>query len=138
MKRQLEQPPAVGCMEMNINISPDQIDERGHVNNAVYLIWIQQVASLHWKQLAGAQADQYAWVVRRHEIDYLAPIHPDTDVLALTWVGETDALTSIRRVRIQTPGGRVLAEALTVWCLTDPHSGRIRRITDDVTRLLGK
>jgi acyl-CoA thioester hydrolase len=137
-KKQIEQPPLNGCMAMDITIIPEQIDDRGHVNNTVHLSWIQQAALSHWKQLAGDRADQFAWVVRRHEIDYLAPILPGTDIIALTWVGETDAMSSIRRVRIQTRDGRILAEAMTIWCLIDPNTGRFRRITDDVKEILGK
>ena len=50
-------------------------DAYGHVNNVVYLRWVQDVATAHWR--AAATADQqarYAWVAHRHEIDYKAPL----------------------------------------------------------------
>jgi acyl-CoA thioester hydrolase len=138
MKKRTEEAPVNAYMIAGLKIGPEQIDERGHVNNIVYLNWIQQAAENHWKKLAGEQADQFAWVVRRHEIDYRTPIFPGADIAAVTWVGDTDALSSIRMVRIQTREGLLYAEAKTTWCLIDPQSGRFRRIPDSVQQLLGK
>ena len=50
----------------------EDIDELGHVNNAVWVRWIQDVATAHWQAVADpAHVDAYIWVVIRHEIDYL-------------------------------------------------------------------
>ena len=139
MKKQLEQHPIHESITVDLLMTPDQIDDRGHVNNATYLTWVQQAASVHWNKMAGDHAaNSYAWVVRRHEIDYLAPARPGAEIMAITWVGETDARCSIRHVRIQTREGHVLANARTVWCLTDHQSGRFRRISEEVRQLLGK
>src|SRR3546814_11744635 len=47
------------------------IDELGHVNNAVWVEWIQALAVAHWEAVAPAdQQAAYIWVVTRHEIDY--------------------------------------------------------------------
>jgi acyl-CoA thioester hydrolase len=138
MKKQLEEPPIHESITIDLLMTPDQIDDRGHVNNAIYLTWVQQAAALHWNRMAGDHANSYAWVVRRHEIDYLAPARPGAEIMAITWVGETDARSSIRHVRIQTRQGQVLANVRTIWCLTDPQSGRFRRISEEVRQLLGK
>ena len=74
--------------EHRIIAPPDAIDELGHVNNAVWVQWIQEVALAHWYSLAdpGHQED-YIWVVVRHEIDYLRPAfegdvtYPDGEVV---------------------------------------------------------
>lgn len=138
MKKQIEQPPVQESMTIDLALTPDLFDDRGHVNNAAYLIWVQHAAFMHWTKLAGDKTKEYAWVVRRHEIDYHAPALPGTEIQAITWVGETDALSSIRHVRIQTRDGRMLADVRTVWCLTDHRSGRFRRISEEVRQLLGK
>ena len=45
------------------------IDELGHVNNAVYVRWIQDIATAHWRAVAPASAQEdHIWVVVRHEI----------------------------------------------------------------------
>ena len=58
--------------EMALTAGPEHIDELGHVNNAVWVQWIQQVAVAHWHAVADPEhQDAYFWVVVRHEIDYL-------------------------------------------------------------------
>src|SRR3546814_10798692 len=53
-----------------ITASDDNIDELGHVNNAVWVKWIQDVATAHWMAVADPfHVDAYVWVVTRHEID---------------------------------------------------------------------
>ena len=62
--------------EMALTAGPEHIDELGHVNNAVWVQWIQQVAVAHWDSVAEpAHKDAYFWVVVRHEIDYLRAAH---------------------------------------------------------------
>ena len=62
--------------EMTLTAAPEHIDELGHVNNAVWVQWIQQVAVAHWDSFADpAHKDAYYWVVVRHEIDYLRAAH---------------------------------------------------------------
>src|ERR1051326_8800253 len=56
--------------EMTVSVLPDDIDEQNHVNNTVYLRWVQEVATAHWRALASSQAQEtIRWVVLRHEID---------------------------------------------------------------------
>ena len=63
--------------EITVEVAPEDIDELGHVNNIVYLRWIQDVATAHWRAAAPPDAvDAIAWVVRRHEIDYRHPALP--------------------------------------------------------------
>ena len=58
--------------EMTFTAGQEHIDELGHVNNAVWVQWIQEVAVAHWYSVAdAAHQDAYIWVVVRHEIDYL-------------------------------------------------------------------
>ena len=56
--------------ELEFVAAPEHIDELGHVNNAVWVQWIQQVAVAHWEAIAPAEhKDAYYWVIVRHEID---------------------------------------------------------------------
>src|SRR5438067_13351936 len=60
--------------EMSVAVLPGDIDLQNHVNNTVYLRWVQDVATAHWQALASRKAQEaIAWVVLRHEIDYKAP-----------------------------------------------------------------
>ena len=71
---------------------PEHIDELGHVNNAVWVQWIQQIAVAHWHAIADpAHDDAYFWVVTRHEIDYLRAAFEGDQVVGRTWVGDAAA-----------------------------------------------
>ena len=77
------------AFEMNLTAGPEHIDELGHVNNAVWVQWIQQVAVAHWDTVAKPiHRNAYYWVVVRHEIDYLRAAHEGDSITARTWVGE--------------------------------------------------
>ena len=65
----------------------DDIDELGHVNNAVWVRWIQDVAVKHWQAVAPPeQVAAYVWVITRHEIDYRGNLRAGEAVTAETWV----------------------------------------------------
>ena len=75
--------------ELTLTAGPEHIDELGHVNNAVWVQWIQQVAVAHWEAVADrGHKDAYYWVVVRHEIDYLRAVHAGDVVTARTWVAD--------------------------------------------------
>lgn len=121
--------------ECEIEVKPDDIDELGHVNNVVYLRWVQQVASAHWQSKAlSAITDKYLWVVLRHEIDYLKPALLQDKIKAQTWVSSMDGVKSIRNVKFISNGNE-LAVAKTIWCLLDAKSMKPKRIGDDIKNI---
>src|SRR3546814_17047752 len=72
---------------LSITASDDDIDELGQVNNAVWVKWIQDVATAHWKAVADTfHVDAYVWVVTRHEIDYRGNVHAGERVTERTWI----------------------------------------------------
>ncbi len=113
------------------------IDAQKHVNNTVYLRWVQDVAVAHWRSLAPAPArDEIGWVVRRHEIDYRAPSFPGDAILLNTWVGKATRLTFERFTEIRREGdGALLCQAKTLWVPVDPVSGRPIRVPPDVRKI---
>jgi acyl-CoA thioester hydrolase len=119
-----------------IEISPADIDELGHVNNVVYLRWVQEVAAAHWEFSAPSELkSKYAWVVLRHEIDYRSPAFLSDPITGLTWVGTHNGPKFDRYVKIQSES-KVLAEAKTTWCLLDAKSFRPVRIPQEILELL--
>lgn len=114
--------------------SADDIDELGHVNNAVWVRWIQDIAVAHW--LAVAPADQqaaYIWVVTRHEIDYRGNVVEGETVTGETWVPDPPKGARFdRHVRFIGGDGKVKVEAVTTWALLDRTSGRLLRVRDDI------
>ena len=116
--------------EIRLAVTAADVDGQGHVNNVVYLRWVQDVAVAHWEAVAtGAMRANTVWVVRRHELEYLSPARPGDDVIARTWVGAATAATFERHTEILRGADRkVLATARSVWCVLDPASGRPRRM----------
>jgi acyl-CoA thioester hydrolase len=109
------------------------IDELGHVNNAVYLRWIQAVATAHWQAVARPEdVARFVWVVTRHEIDYLRPTLEGETLTLTTWVGTPKGARFDRFVEISDSAGRVRVRAATVWALIDQASGRAVRVPPEV------
>ncbi len=121
-----------------IQIHDHDIDTLGHVNNVVYLRWVQEVAAAHWAILTGEEEKkQLAWVVLRHEIDYHAPALPGDDIVGTTRVGTCKGPRFERFVFIRNAQtGKLLAEAKTVWCLLDAATMRPKRIETALEELL--
>ena len=133
---------------MIVSVLPGDIDEQNHVNNTVYLRWIQEVATAHWKSLASAESQAaIGWIVLRHEIDYKMPASLGDEILLRTWVGKASRLkferfTEIRRKiggdfdpppdGFAVANNQVLAQARTVWVPIDVRTGKPTRVSADV------
>ncbi|MBX2916395.1 MAG: acyl-CoA thioesterase [Cyclobacteriaceae bacterium] len=112
-----------------ITVSAADIDAMGHVNNVVYLRYVQEAATAHWQAVADADLRaSVLWVVLRHEIDYLAPAFAGETLAAKTWVGETSGVKSVRFVEIKNTTGKPVVKARTVWCMLDAETQKPKRI----------
>lgn len=118
---------------ITITAQPADIDELGHVNNTVYLRWVQDVATAHWQARARpADIARYIWVVTRHEIDYLRPVLVGEGVTLTTWVGTPKGARFDRYVTVTGADEKLRARATTVWALIDTTTGRVIRVPADV------
>ncbi len=128
--------PAPGdrtAFSLQVTAEAADIDELGHVNNAVYLRWVQAAAVAHWAATARAEdRDRFIWVVSRHEIDYLAPTLAGETLTVVTWVGTPAGARFDRHVEIIGADGRLRCKALTVWALLDAVTRRLVRVSADV------
>ncbi len=113
-----------------ITATPSDIDELGHVNNAVWVRWIQEVAVAHWDEVAApAHHAAYIWVIVRHEIDYLRAAFAGDRLTARTWVGEAPRGARFdRHMEFAGEDGKIRVRARTVWAIIDRASGRPIRI----------
>ena len=113
--------------------APEHIDELGHVNNAVWLQWVQDIATAHWSAVADpAHVERYVWVVTRHEIDYRGNVALGEGVTAETWVGIPKGARFDRHVRFTGDDGRVKVEAVTTWALVDRATGKLLRVRPEI------
>ena len=114
--------------------TPADIDELGHVNNAVWVRWIQDMATAHWAAVADpAHVEAYIWVVTRHEIDYRGNVALGESVTAKTWIEKQPrGATFDRRVEFVNAAGQTIVSANTTWAMIDRASGRLCRVPAEV------
>lgn len=111
---------------------PDDIDELGHVNNGVWVRWIQEIALAHWYAFAPPEhQEKYIWVVIRHEIDYRGNLLEGQSAEAETWVGTPKGARFDRFVRF-TANGKTLVEAKSTWAPIEKATGKLMRITPEL------
>jgi acyl-CoA thioester hydrolase len=118
-------------LPFRLTIEPEagDIDELGHVNNAVYVRWLQDIATTHWRAVAPvADQDRFIWVASRHEIDYRRPCHLGERLAAETWGENPRGARFDRCTRILGPDGTIRVEARTTWVLMDRALMRPARV----------
>lgn len=124
----------VTCFARAFTAQPADIDELGHVNNAVWVRWIQEIATAHWEAVASVEhREAHAWVVTRHEIDYRGNVSTGEAVTGETWIDAPPRGARFdRHVRFVDRAGRTVVEALTTWALLDRASGRLLRVRAEI------
>ena len=119
---------------LTFTAAPSDIDELGHVNNAVWVRWIQDMATSHWQAVAAPEhIAAYIWVVTRHEIDYRGNIAAGDSVTGRTWIeAEPKGAQFDRRVDFVDSSGKVIVRANTTWAMLDKASGRLSRVRSEI------
>ena len=117
-----------------IGIDPADIDHTGHVNNSVYLRWVQEAVVSYWQKVAPAEAIAgHLWVALKHEITYRKPAFLDdvvvADVIAEQMQGARAFFSTVIR-----RGEEVVAEVKSSWCCLDAATRRPARLARDVVR----
>ncbi|TGN61600.1 acyl-CoA thioesterase [Paracoccus liaowanqingii] len=115
-----------------ITISSEEIDAMGHVNNAVYLNWVQEAVVSYWRRNSPAEAQSaFLWVALKHEITYGVPLFLGDDVEALVTAtgargSRASFMTEFKR------GKQLVADVRSTWGCVDAVTRRPRRISDDI------
>lgn len=114
---------------------PTDIDELGHVNNAVWVQWIQDMATSHWQAVAAPEhIAAYIWLVTRHEIDYRGNIAAGESVTGRTWIESLPKGAQFdRRVDFVDAADKVIVRANTTWAMIDRESGRLARVRPEIS-----
>jgi acyl-CoA thioester hydrolase len=122
------------AFELEFTAAPEHIDELGHVNNAVWVQWIQQIAVAHWHSVADPAHDEaYFWVVTRHEIDYLRAAFEGDRIVGKTLVGDAPKGARFdRHVEFTGADGKTCVRAKTSWAIIDRAAGRPIRVPAEV------
>ncbi len=122
-----------------ITIPEYAIDENGHVNNVVYVQWMQDTAVEHYQAIGGvtAQGADATWVVREHKIEYLSPAFAGEEIEIKTWIENIRRVRSLRKYEfIRKSDGKILVRGETDWVFVDVKTGSPRAIPEEVAKVL--
>ena len=119
---------------MTFTALPEHIDELGHVNNTVWLEWVQTIATAHWQAVAApAHQAAYVWVVTRHEIAYRGNVAAGQSVTAETFIPDPPRGAQFDRcVVFRNDRGKAIVSARSTWALLDRTSGRLCRVRPEI------
>ncbi|MGE0707188.1 MAG: acyl-CoA thioesterase [Planctomycetota bacterium] len=130
--------PPPNAFRFEIEVVEADIDAQGHVSNVRVLDWMNQAAIAHSEAL-GFDVPRYRevggiFVVRRHEIDYLAPAYLGQRLVLHTWpCGRVRrSLAERRHHLVRAEDGQVVAQGLNQWVYVDIESGRPRTMPPEV------
>ena len=123
-------------LEKEIIISKNDLDDLNHVNNVIYIHWVQEIAKNHWKSLVSNEIiKNYFWVLLEHEIKYLNPAFLNDKIRLKTYIEKTDGVKSSRIVEIYNKDtNKLLVTSKTIWCLINVKTGKPNRITEDIKK----
>jgi acyl-CoA thioester hydrolase len=115
-----------------IGIEPADIDHMGHVNNSVYLKWVQEAVVQYWEKVAPADAvARHLWVALKHEISYRRPAFLEDVVVADVIAKQVQGARALFTTVIKR-GEEVVAEINSTWCCLDAVSRRPARLAKDI------
>ena len=111
-----------------VAIEPADIDFMGHVNNAIYLEWVQEAVVRHWRHFASAEdVLRHLWVATKHEITYCKPAFLDDEIVATVELKEVRGPRAFYETIVRR-GAEILAEVRSSWCCVDAETHRPVRI----------
>ena len=126
--------------EFEIEVTSTDVDRNGHVNNVVYIQWMQDAAVAHARASGCTKASEAVgatWVVRTHQIEYFSPLFAGDKVTVLTWPANFQRVRSVRKYKfVRARDGAVIARAETDWVFINAKTGRPQSITEEVRNTL--
>lgn len=120
--------------DLKITVQPEHIDVLGHVNNVVYVQWMQDVASAHIEAL-GVGLEQYlemkhAMVAVEHHVQYREAAMLGDEVILRTWLYDINALYSFRQYAFfKASDNSLLFTGNTKWACIEIATGRPKRMS---------
>lgn len=119
-------------IEYDVNVVAEDIDEMGHVNNAVYLKWVQAAVLHHWYRLAPREAvASHLWVALKHEIRYRHPAFLNDHIGVQVVLEKLQGARAFYETLI-LHGDEVLAEVKSCWCCLDAATRKPVRLARDI------
>ena len=117
--------------EKQIEIRWRDQDAFGHVNNAVYLTYLEEVRDEWLERALGDSGDAWGYVTARVAIDFRRELTQEDDaIVARLWLTRIGTSSVTTREEIVTVGGELAAEAEAVLVARDTETGRSRPLSE--------
>lgn len=122
---------------INIQVQQPHLDAVNHVNNVVYIQWMQDIASMHWHAIATPELkNKFVWMIRRHEVDYHNQAFLNDNLLITTWTGEYTNVTWKRHYEITRPAdNKKIISAVSLWIPVDVEAQKPQRVDEAMVSL---
>lgn len=123
-----------GIFDLKIQVKPEHIDVLGHVNNVVYVQWMQDVASAHIETLGVGLAQylemKHAMVAVEHHVQYRKAALLGDEIILRTWLNDLNALYSFRQYAFfNAKDQSLLFTGNTKWACIEITTGRPKRMS---------
>ena len=125
--------------DLKIQVKPEHIDVLGHVNNVMYIQWMQDVAAAHI-EILGLGLEQYlqlkhAMVAVEHHVQYRKAALEGEEIILRTWLDDINALYSFRQYAFYRPKDQsILFVGNTKWACVEIATGRTKRMSPSFTQ----
>jgi acyl-CoA thioester hydrolase len=129
----LAPPPPPGVFSMRRRVAWHDIDATQHVNDAAYLVYVEEcgmgVLAAHSWPVARMSAEGFAIILRRHQIEYLQPALASDELELSTWASGVRRVSAMRHYMIhRVSDGALLMRVHTLGVWVDLRTGRPIRI----------
>jgi acyl-CoA thioester hydrolase len=126
----------MNSLEQEITVTKNDLDDLNHVNNVIYIQWIQEIAKNHWKNLVSNEIlNNYYWVLLEHHIQYHNPAFLGEKIKIITYIEKTEGVKSSRVVKIyKKKTNQLLVTSKTIWCLINANTNKPNRINEEIKK----
>ncbi len=118
--------------ELPVQVRFRDTDAMGHVNNAVYLSYLELARMHYWSLITGRRDYRKVdFILARAEIDYRRQATVGDELKVKVRIAELRRSSFIFEYRIEDVSGGLVAEAKTVQACYDYARQKVARLTDD-------
>lgn len=123
--------------ESLITVAQKDLDELNHVNNILYVQWVNDIALQHWNSKATENIlEHFYWVMINHHIQYKGQAFLNDILVLKTFVTKSVGVTSTRTVEIYNKNSsKLLTTSETNWCFMSKENNRPTRIPKEIIEL---
>ena len=125
--------------DLKITVQAEHIDTLNHVNNVVYVSWMQDVATAHIEALGLGLKEylelKHAMVAVEHHVQYRKAAVEGEEIILRTWLNDINGLYSFRQYVFYRPKDKaILFTGNTQWACIEIATGRPKRMSPTFTQ----